>query len=160
MCLLVCSVCLCCILAPPLLEEGVLHIMENMTCISTYNVHNVYTYVYGMLVFQGYIIIVLLPAGSSVQGCIINLIGLHSPEKPVLNSITGLLDIRLLVHLIIIGSFIHLSWSFTLRLFRIYQTQVHISLSTHLWQVVQSSPSSDKECLWLQGWAALGGWGC
>lgn len=53
-----------------------------------------------------------------------NVMNLLPAEESSLDSISAMLDIRLLLHLLLTGTFMHCSWSFALRLFRAYQTQV------------------------------------
>lgn len=52
------------------------------------------------------------------------LMHLFPAEEDHLDSFAGLLSLSLLLHLILTGSFVHMSWSFALRLFRTYQTEV------------------------------------
>ena len=43
-----------------------------------------------------------------------------------LDTIGGLLDVGLFVHVLLAGTMLHVSWSFGLRMFRVFQTEVNI----------------------------------
>ena len=64
-----------------------------------------------------------------MRAYVLNLMGGVTGDGPLLDSVSGLLDVGLLVHLIFISTFMHFTWSFALRIFRICQTQVHIAYS-------------------------------
>lgn len=43
-----------------------------------------------------------------------------------LDTIGGLLDVGLFVHVLLAGTMLHVSWSFGLRMFRVFQTEVNM----------------------------------
>lgn len=43
-----------------------------------------------------------------------------------LDTIGGLLDVGLFVHVFLAGTMLHVSWSFGLRMFRVFQTEVNM----------------------------------
>lgn len=43
-----------------------------------------------------------------------------------LDTIGGLLDVGLFVHVLLTGTMLHVSWSFGLRMFRVFQTEVNM----------------------------------
>lgn len=43
-----------------------------------------------------------------------------------LDTIGGLLDVGLFVHVLLAGTVLHVSWSFGLRMFRVFQTEVNV----------------------------------
>ena len=62
--------------------------------------------------------------GSAVRSYLVNVIQVLIPEGSELDRISGLLNLHLFLHVTLVGSFLHMSWSFGLRLCRTYQTQV------------------------------------
>ena len=53
---------------------------------------------------------------------------LHSTEGAMsLTTLSGLLSLSLFAHLLFAGTILHASWTFGLRLFRTFQTEVHCS---------------------------------
>ena len=51
---------------------------------------------------------------------------------PSLTSLSGLLDLGLFFHLLLAGTLLHVTWSFGLRLFRIFHTEVGVCVCVHV----------------------------
>ena len=51
-------------------------------------------------------------------------------EDVSLTSLSGLVDVGLLLHLLLSGTMLHLSWGFGLRLFRTFHTEVDCKFVT------------------------------
>lgn len=62
--------------------------------------------------------------GGYARFSVTSKLSLHlNPAVPELTSLAGLVDVRLLLHLVLAGTLLHVCWSFGLRLFRTFQTE-------------------------------------
>ena len=70
--------------------------------------------------------------GPYLQGRLMHYLHLYHKEgAPSLTSLSGLLDVGLFIHLLLAGTILHATWTFGLRLFRTFQTEVRSPLIYH-----------------------------
>lgn len=62
--------------------------------------------------------------GSYPRSMVIRFFSLCLRDDLQLNTVYGLVDVGLAIHLIMTGTLMHVSWSYGLRAFRTYQTEV------------------------------------